>query len=31
VVLNGVNPELSPYMGYYYSAYGSDAKAESKN
>ena len=31
VVLNGITPELSPYMGYYYSAYGSDAKAESKN
>jgi len=31
VVLNGITPELSPYMDYYYSAYGSDAKAESKN
>ena len=31
VVLNGINPELSPYMQYYYSAYGRDEKAASKN
>ena len=31
VVLNGVTPELSPYTQYYYSAYGRDAKVESKN
>jgi protein-tyrosine kinase len=31
VVLNGITPELSPYMQYYYSAYGRDVKAESKN
>jgi len=24
VVLNGVTPELSPYMQYYYAAYGSE-------
>lgn len=31
VVLNGITPELSPYMQYYYSAYSSDGKGESKN
>ncbi len=31
VVLNGITPELAPYMQYYYAAYGRDAKAESKN
>lgn len=30
-VLNGITPELAPYMQYYYAAYGRDAKAESKN
>jgi protein-tyrosine kinase len=31
VVLNGINPELAPYMQYYYAAYGQDAKTENKN
>ena len=31
VVLNGITPELSPYMHYYYSAYGREGKTESKN
>jgi len=31
VVLNGITPELSPYSQYYYTAYGRDAKAQSKN
>jgi protein-tyrosine kinase len=31
VVLNGINPELSPYANYYYAAYGSEPKAEAKN
>ncbi len=31
VVLNGITPELSPYSQYYYSAYGSEPKAEAKN
>lgn len=31
VVLNGITPELAPYTQYYYSAYGSQAMAESKN
>ena len=31
VVLNGITPELAPYMQYYYAAYGRDGKAESKN
>jgi capsular exopolysaccharide synthesis family protein len=31
VVLNGINPELSPYASYYYAAYGSEPKAEAKN
>jgi len=31
VVLNGINPELSPYMQYYSAAYGQDAQAGSKN
>jgi len=31
VVLNGINPELSPYSQYYYAAYGSEPKAEAKN
>jgi protein-tyrosine kinase len=31
VVLNGITPELAPYMQYYYAAYGRDTKAESKN
>ena len=31
VVLNGITPELAPYMQYYYAAYGRDAKAETKN
>jgi protein-tyrosine kinase len=31
VVLNGITPELAPYMQYYYAAYGRDGNAESKN
>jgi protein-tyrosine kinase len=31
VVLNGITPELSPYSQYYYTAYGSEPKAEAKN
>jgi protein-tyrosine kinase len=31
VVLNGITPDLSPYSQYYYSAYGSEPKAEAKN
>ncbi len=31
VVLNGISPELSPYMQYYSAAYGQDARAASKN
>lgn len=31
VVLNGITPELAPYMQYYYAAYGRDGKAETKN
>jgi capsular exopolysaccharide synthesis family protein len=31
VVLNGINPELSPYSNYYYAAYGSEPKAEARN
>ena len=31
VVLNGIAPDLSPYMQYYYAAYGRDTQAESKN
>lgn len=31
VVLNGVTPELSPYMQYYYSAYGQNGQNGSKN
>lgn len=31
VVLNGVTPELSPYMQYYYASYGGNDKAERKN
>lgn len=31
VVLNGINPDLSPYMQYYYAAYGQSARAEGKN
>lgn len=31
VVLNGIAPELSPYMQYYYAAYGRNGNAESKN
>jgi hypothetical protein len=30
-VLNGITPELAPYMQYYYAAYGRDGQAESKN
>ena len=31
VVLNGITPELSPYMQYYYAAYGRDGNSEGKN
>ena len=31
VVLNGITPELAPYMQYYYATYGREGKAESKN
>jgi len=31
VVLNGITPDLSPYMQYYYSAYGPDANGGAKN
>ena len=31
VVLNGITPDLSPYMQYYYSAYGPQSNAEAKN
>jgi protein-tyrosine kinase len=31
VVLNGITPENSPYMQYYYSAYGRDGNSASKN
>lgn len=31
VVLNGINPELTPYSNYYYAAYGSEPKAEARN
>jgi protein-tyrosine kinase len=31
VVLNGINPELSPYMQYYKAAYGQDAVAGNRN
>ena len=31
VVLNGITPDLSPYSQYYYTAYGSESKAEAKN
>ena len=31
VVLNGITPELAPYMQYYYAAYGREGKAVSKN
>jgi len=31
VVLNGITPDLSPYMQYYYSAYGVDTKGEARN
>lgn len=31
VVLNGITPELAPYMQYYYAAYGRDGNSESRN
>jgi protein-tyrosine kinase len=31
VVLNGITPDLSPYMQYYYSAYGPDGNGEARN
>lgn len=31
VVLNGINPELTPYSNYYYRAYGTEPKAEARN
>jgi protein-tyrosine kinase len=31
VVLNGITPEQSPYMQYYYAAYGQDEKVKSEN
>jgi protein-tyrosine kinase len=31
VVLNGITADLSPYSQYYYTAYGSEPKAEAKN
>lgn len=31
VVLNGITPELAPYMQYYYAAYGRNGQTEAKN
>ena len=31
VVLNGITPDLSPYMQYYYAAYGPDGNGEARN
>lgn len=31
VVLNGVTPDVSPYVQYYYAAYGTEPRTESKN
>lgn len=31
VVLNGITPDLSPYMQYYYSTYGPQSNAEARN
>jgi protein-tyrosine kinase len=31
VVLNGITPDLSPYMQYYYSSYGPQTNAEARN
>jgi Mrp family chromosome partitioning ATPase len=31
VVLNGITPDLSPYMQYYYSTYGPNGNAEAKS